>query len=105
MKVNFSKQQKGPKVKNRLSYYRGLRNLSQKKLALILEVTPSQISKWERGNEYPNSIRMFELAIACRRPVEEIFERLFNEAHEKIWQREKDLGFLETDSRPPFFYT
>ncbi len=53
------------RIPNRLKKYRRWAGLSQRTVADELGVTPSCISRWERGLDFPG-IRLFHLSILYR---------------------------------------
>jgi transcriptional regulator with XRE-family HTH domain len=81
-----------PKISNRLRYCRMTQRLKQKELAFLLDLEPTQISKWEQGERLPGIYNAVGLAVATDRLVEDVFFDFRKEWQEKIRDKRKLLG-------------
>lgn len=64
-------------------------NLKQKEMAFLMGLSPSQISRWEKGKREPGVYNAIGLAVATHRLVEDIFFDYRQEWQRKIKEREK----------------
>lgn len=80
-----------PAISNRLRYCRATMNLKQKELAFLLDLEPTQISKWEQGERLPGIYNAVGLAVATGRKVEDVFLDFRKEWEEKVEERKKLL--------------
>ena len=81
-----------PKVKNRIRYYRMVKDLTQKEAAFLMGLAPQQVSEWEVGEAEPGVYNAIGLAVATGKPVEYIFFDYWREWQEKIEARRKSHG-------------
>lgn len=80
-------------IQNRLRIYRKARGLTQKAAAKIIGLTsPTQISRWERGERLPNLVQALRFSALFRRFVNDIFYDLFDEQRELIVSNEKSVS-------------
>ena len=79
-------------MKNRIRYYRMVKDLTQKKAAFLMGLTPQQVSEWEVGEVEPGVYNAIGLAVATGKPVEYIFFDYWREWQEKIEARRKSCG-------------
>ena len=84
--------EKEPNIKNRLRYCRMAISLSQKDLAFLMGLPPSQISRWERGKRMPSVYNAIGMAVAAQRLVEDVFFDYRGEWQERIKERAKLLN-------------
>lgn len=79
-------------IQNRLRICRKARGLTQKAVAKIMGLTsPTQISRWERGERLPNLIQALRFSALFRRFVNDIFYDLFDEQRKLIVSNEKSV--------------
>lgn len=77
-------------IQNRLRIYRKSRGLSQKEVAEIISLgSPTQISRWERGERLPNLVQALRLSALYKRLVNDLFFDLFQEQREIVIARTK----------------
>ncbi len=62
---------------NSLKKHRRRCGYSQKKVAKVLDVTVSQVSRWEKGRAYPGLFQLLKLTILYRAFPGELYEDLF----------------------------
>jgi len=67
---------------NKLNEVRMSRNVSQEKLASLLEVSQKTVSSWEIGRTTPKPAQMQHLEDIFNVPKEEIFFKAFNYKNE-----------------------
>ena len=62
------------KIPNCLRKYRMARGFKQKEVAKLLGLkSASMVSRWEKGNSFPNSINLFKLAALYRTLVDALY--------------------------------
>ena len=61
-------------ISGRIKDYRKSNSLSQKAFGELLGVTPQAVSKWERGNGYPDITFLADLADILGCSVNDFFE-------------------------------
>lgn len=61
-------------ISGRIKDYRKSNSLSQKAFGELLGVTPQAVSKWERGNGYPDITFLSDLADILGCSVNDFFE-------------------------------
>lgn len=77
-------------IQNRLRIYRKSRGLSQKEVAEIISLgSPTQISRWERGERLPNLVQALRLSALYKRLVNDLFFDLFQKQREIVIARTK----------------
>ncbi|MDT2493406.1 helix-turn-helix transcriptional regulator [Enterococcus avium] len=69
-------------MKNRLNEIRTAQNVSQEKLAVMLNVSQKTVSSWEIGRTTPKPSQMQHLEDVFNVPKEEIFFTAFNYKNE-----------------------
>ena len=79
-------------MKNRIRYYRMVKDLTQKEAAFLMGLAPQQVSEWEVGEAEPGVYNAIGLAVATGKPVEYIFFDYRREWQEKIEARRKSCG-------------
>lgn len=60
---------------NKIRYYRARENFSQRKLASIVGVEKTTVSKWETGVSMPRADLLPKIAEALRCTIDELLER------------------------------
>lgn len=65
--------------------------LKQKELAFLLDLEPTQISKWEQSERLPSIYNAVGLAVATGRMVDEVFFDFRQEWQKKVMERKKLL--------------
>jgi transcriptional regulator with XRE-family HTH domain len=66
--------------------------LSQRNVAAILEIKDSScISRWERGERLPGTVRLLELSALYHRLVNELLFPMYSDARERVHQRRQGL--------------
>ena len=88
-----------PRIKNRIHLCRTAIGLTQKKLAFLLNMSASQVSRWEKGKAKPKVSNAIGLAVATQRLVEDIFYYYREEWQEKIKKRRKLLNSKENNKK------
>ena len=72
-------------IKNRLRIHRKSMGFTQRQIAHILgQKTPTQISRWERGERLPNLTQALLLSALYKRLVNDLFFDLFDEQRELL---------------------
>ena len=68
------------RIPNKLKMFRRCQGYSQKKVARLLRLSDtSTLSRWERGNSFPNLPQVFRLARIYQAQPNELYEKLWNE--------------------------
>jgi len=78
---SFDSVQGKPKIKNRLRHCRVMAGLQQKDLASLMDIDPTQISKWEQGERTPSLYNAIGLSVALGVLVDELFYDCRQEWH------------------------
>ena len=102
MEGSIIKQKREPRIDNCLRDCLKERGYTQKEAAAILKVSPSQVSLWRRGKQYPSLPNAFALGLLCRRQIEAVFDGLYDKERAKVWKKEKTLGLRKDNLSPPF---
>ncbi|MCL4704891.1 helix-turn-helix transcriptional regulator [bacterium] len=77
-------------IQNRLRSYRRSFGLKQRQVALAINLaSPTQISRWERGERLPNLVQALRLSALYKRLVNDLFFDLFQEQREIVIARTK----------------
>ncbi len=80
------------RVPNCLRKYRRISGYSQKDVANVLGLkSSSRISRWEKGECFPNITNLFRLAVLYRTMVDALFIDLLEKVREEIHLREKEI--------------
>jgi transcriptional regulator with XRE-family HTH domain len=74
---------------NKLKKFRRLFGYQQAEAAGILEVDPSELSRWERGVTIPTLDNLFKLSVLYRTLPQELFPDQFKEMRSKILHNER----------------
>lgn len=79
-------------IQNRLRTYRKSIRVTQMQVARMLKLsTPTQVSRWERGERLPNLLQALQLSAVYGRYVNDLFFDLFDEQRTLIVARAKDF--------------
>ncbi len=79
-------------IHNRLRLYRKSFGLTQRQVALAINLsTPTQVSRWERGERLPNLVQALRLSALYKRLVNDLFFDLFQEQREFVIGRKSAL--------------
>ena len=84
-----------------LSRLRREKDLKQSDIANKLYVTPQTISKWERGQSYPELENMIMIAELLNTPLEELFRVSEEDDTRKLFVG-IDGGGTKTENRDPY---
>lgn len=82
-----------PRRRNRLHYWRKIRNYTQEELGRKIGISPSMISQWERDYGPPSNEHAFKLARILRVSVKELWP--YERYYEKPEGTRKELGHEE----------
>lgn len=66
------------RIPNRLKKYRRLAGLSTKKVAKLLSVGRSSLSRWEKGYTTPSAFQLFQLCV--------LYEALPHHLYFEVWE-------------------
>lgn len=80
------------RIPNSLKRFRRLVGLSQKEVAILLELQKtSSISRWEKGLSFPSTKHLFQLCILYKTLPENIYSEVWDEISLEVKKHEKEL--------------
>lgn len=91
------KERQKPIIRNRIRHCRMSMRLPQKDLAFLMDLDPTQVSKWEQGERLPGAYNTVGLAVATGVLVEEIFIDFRREWQERVRDRWKLLESIRKE--------
>jgi transcriptional regulator with XRE-family HTH domain len=84
---------------NKLKKFRRLLGHQQAEAANILEVDPSELSRWERGVTVPGLENLFKLSVLYRTLPQEMFPDQFKEIRSRILRNERQSASASTHEK------
>jgi transcriptional regulator with XRE-family HTH domain len=86
---------------NAIGEFRQARKQKQEDLGVLVGVEQTKVSGYETGRVQPTLQKAFELAIALRKPVHEVFHGLYAEASDAVASRELAARGHQEEAIPP----